>query len=199
MNIEFTDIHKGDEKNFAFYFYNYEVWDVEYKWDDNLNEELEKELKRKDVWLNPRKKLRSNYNGSSLVVDKICNDLIAQKNEILEYFDSYKPDYFKNQWVRGLDHYKKTSKMLVGIFWDQPGFQITPHLDNRHLIIQGIINLTNNESSTQYHSILSWDTVYTAKKERHTGSMFVNGPGMVHSIKNPNKDRYILYASIIDF
>jgi hypothetical protein len=71
------------------------------------------------------------------------------------------------------------------------------HLDNNHIMLQLIVNLTDNDSGTEMYDIVSSDPYHRVTGEKNKGIMFLNGPGALHSIGNINKDRYILYSAVM--
>ena len=102
----------------------------------------------------------------------------------------------RNNWLSNLDYYINESHFKSSIIKDLPGFKMTPHLDNYHVMAQLIINLQDNCTSTKFYSFNSTEPFYVAPTKKYQGIMFLNKPGAVHDIDNITKDRYMLYASI---
>ena len=71
------------------------------------------------------------------------------------------------------------------------------HLDNSHVMLQAVINLSDNETGTELYSVESDKPTYAMTGRRNHGIMFFNGPGTLHGIRNVNKDRHILYYGIM--
>jgi hypothetical protein len=71
------------------------------------------------------------------------------------------------------------------------------HCDNSHIVLQLIVNLTDNDAGTELFDVTSSDPYYTMTGQRNKGIIFLNGAGTLHSIRNINKDRYTLYSAIM--
>lgn len=106
-------------------------------------------------------------------------------------------DLFKQSWYKGTEYYIQHCHTFSVIYHDEPGFEMLAHLDNRHIILQLIINLTDNDSGTELYDITSTEPYLKVTGEKNKGIMFLNGPGALHSIRNINKDRYILYSAVM--
>ena len=85
---------------------------------------------------------------------------------------------------------------MTKLFKDLPGLNMDTHLDNSHIMLQSIINLTDNDVGTELFSIDSDKPIYTMTGKRNRGIMFFNSPGALHRIKNVTKERYIFYSAI---
>jgi len=106
-------------------------------------------------------------------------------------------DYFKKCWYRDVEYYVTHSHTFGVIFHDEPGFEMGIHLDNHHIMLQLVINLTDNDSGTEMYDIVSSEPYHKLTGEKNKGIMFLNSPGALHSIGNINKDRYILYSAVM--
>ena len=106
-------------------------------------------------------------------------------------------NYFKNLWHKDLDYYVNSTKTATVINYDAPGFAMGTHCDNNHIMLQMIVNLTDNDTGTELFDITSPDPYYTMTGQRNKGIMFLNGAGTLHSIRNINKDRYTLYSAVM--
>jgi hypothetical protein len=106
-------------------------------------------------------------------------------------------NYFRKLWTKDHDYYANSTRTATVINYDAPGFSMTPHCDNNHIMLQLIVNLTDNDSGTELLDITSPESYYTMTGQRNKGIMFLNGAGTLHSIRNINKDRYTLYSAIM--
>ena len=75
----------------------------------------------------------------------------------------------------------------------QGGLAMDIHLDNSHVMLQAVINLSDNETGTEMYAVDSTEPTFTMTGKKNHGIMFFNGPGALHGIRNVNKDRHILY------
>jgi hypothetical protein len=71
-----------------------------------------------------------------------------------------------------------------------------PHIDYDNIILENIINLTDNPTGTRFYSIGNTDPHYTASTKKGQGVMFLNTAGALHSIQNNSRDRFILLSMI---
>jgi hypothetical protein len=124
-----------------------------------------------------------------------------QRAEFLGAADQVDTDtgraYFKKLWHKGLDYYVNYARTTTIINHDTPGFAMTPHCDNNHIMLQMIVNLTGSDTGTELFDITSPDPYYTMTGQRNKGIMFLNGAGTLHNIRNINKDRYTLYSAVM--
>jgi hypothetical protein len=105
--------------------------------------------------------------------------------------------YFRKLWPWDLDYYINTTQSATVINYDAPGFAMGAHCDNNHIVLQMIVNLTDNDSGTELFDITSDQPYYTMTGQRNKGIMFLNGAGALHNIRNINKHRYTLYSAIM--
>lgn len=105
--------------------------------------------------------------------------------------------YFRKLWYRDIDYYVDCAKTVTVINYDAPGFATSLHCDNNHIILQMIVNLTDNDTGTELFDITSPEPYYTMTGQRNKGIMFLNGAGTLHNIRNINKDRYTLYSAVM--
>ena len=155
------------------------------------------ELSRNDIWADFRGG-RNIYNCGSSVLDDLCSAIHRKRSELLEYAVNINPRVFRYNWMVDLDHYMQHSELSVMIHRDQPGFVMTPHKDNNSVMIQYVINLANNPSSTQFYNKDLSDTVYCSSTTEFEGVGFLNTPVSAHSIDDIDRTRYILYVKFTD-
>jgi hypothetical protein len=183
--------------------YTQVMWELTIEHD----EDLLPELLRNDIWTIStawnNQQLRSTYNKTSEILNKFRTSFDQQiKQQILKRIWSSPPgdarmgEQLRNSWRFPLDYYIKKSHFTTIIIKDMPGFKMTPHLDNHHVMVQLIINLQDNCTSTKFYPFNSTNPFYVAPTNKYQGIMFLNKPGAVHDIDNITKDRYMLYAVI---
>ena len=104
---------------------------------------------------------------------------------------------FKTKFLQPLSVYKEHTRQFSSIILDQPGFSMTPHMDNHDIIVQCIVNLVqDNETSTAFYNSYSETPVYQAPKKKNHGVMFVNTSGSLHGIQNITHNRWIWYSGV---
>lgn len=197
IELRFPGTHQPDQTHPIYSFYRLTVWDLELRWDQQWQIDIQREVSRDDVWAPGYFPTRCYYTGDDDHILEICNSLASHKDHILAQINQHQPDLFNVRWPRGLDYYKKNSRMQTAVFRDSPGFYIPPHVDNQHIIVQAIVNLVDNgDVGTEFHTVLNPAAWYRTSGIAGLGSMFVNGPGGIHSIKNGSQNRYVLYTTI---
>ena len=72
----------------------------------------------------------------------------------------------------------------VSFIKDNPGFRMGVHTDNRVVVANAIINLTDNSNSTKfYYSVQEpHNVIYEGPKEKRKGVFFLNNEETAHSI-----------------
>lgn len=175
------------------------IWQLSLNSKDLNSAILLPELSRNDIWAEfNRYPLRNIYNCGSSVLDDLCNAIHRKRSELLEYAVNINPRVFRYNWMTDLEHYMQHSELAVMIYRDQPGFAMTPHKDNNSVMIQYVINLANNSSSTQFYNKDLTDTVYSASTTEFEGVGFLNTTVSAHSIDDIDQTRYILYVKFSD-
>ena len=112
-------------------------------------------------------------------------------------FDNSNERYFRRSWYHGGEYYVESAHTLAVLNHDEPGFKMGIHIDNSHIMLQTIINLTDNDSGTELYDIHGVEPYHTMTGEKNKGIMFFNGAGALHSIGNINKNRYTLYSAVM--
>lgn len=164
------------------------------------------DLQQSDIW---RDHTISTINGGR----KQCNaNASTALTKVMQLPDHHRADFiraaaqvdadtgdafFKKLWPRGIDYYINSTYTETVINHDKPGFSMVLHGDNNHIVLQSIINLTDNDSVTDLVDVTSPDPYYTMTGEKNKGIMFLNGSGTLHQVRNINKDRYTLYSAIM--
>ena len=195
--LNFRDTRCPDQLHTRYSFYGYTVWNLELQWDPAWQDNIMQEIAREEIWAPGYFPTRCYYTGNNNNILEICRAMGRYKDRILDLVNQHQPDLFTVRWPRGLEYYKTQSKMQTAVFRDSPGFEIVPHVDNQHIIVQAIINLVNNgDVGTEFHTVFNPTAWYRASGLAGHGSMFANGPGAIHSIKNGEQHRYLLYTTI---
>jgi len=187
-----------DNSTYDVVFWDVELVDVPDCWD---------ELQRSDVWEQApamqgakRHSCLSGHHDSDLL-NQIGQIVQQHREEFIRTAVQADIDldcnYFNKCWYRDVEYYVKHAHTFGVIFHDEPGFEMGIHLDNNHIMLQLIVNLTDNDSGTAMYDIVSPDPYYKLTGEKNKGIIFLNGPGALHSIGNINKDRYILYSAVM--
>lgn len=135
--------------------------------------------------------------------DPVLDHLVAvpaqQQAEFIRLAKGEHGEHVGTRWYRDVEYYVNSIdvKTITTIYRDQEGFRMGLHLDNSHVMLQAVINLSDNETGTELYAVDSDQPVYTMTGQRNRGIMFFNGPGALHGIRNVNKDRHILYYGIM--
>lgn len=183
--------------------YNHLFWEIELIEPVTESNEFQQRLINDNIWeagAASQGALRLTYkSGSDAALDHLVTIPGQHRDMCIRCaLDGDNSDYAKTRWYRGVEYYinDPTVRTITTIYRDRAGFRMGVHLDNSHVMLQAIINLTENETGTDMYALDSEEPVYTMTGKRNHGIMFFNGPGALHGIRNVNKDRYILYYGI---
>lgn len=137
--------------------------------------------------------LRSIYNGSGIVSEFLAQ---SQQEFLLELVSQSR--CFQPRYHMSLDQYRTRTRWFATVLRDQPGFKMAPHLDNNHVMVQMVVNLLqDNKTATEFYHFNETAPCYRAPLKRNCGVIFLNTPGSVHSIVNPNNTRWIFYSGLL--
>ena len=178
------------------HLYSTPIWEIELQSLTLDSSEFESELYNDDNFVvskGHRDNLRSMYNGSGLV-SAFLNE---SKQDFLLDLVSQSP-CFKTRFFKPIDEYRHDTSWFSSVLKDQPKFKMGPHLDNSHVMIQMVVNLMkDNETATEFYYTNEHEPCYQAPLKKNHGIVFLNTPGAVHSIVNPNNTRWIFYGGVL--
>jgi len=183
--------------------YNHLFWEVELDDPATSSADFQDRLLHNDIWqvgIAGQGIKRLTYKqGSDTVLDHLVNLPGQQQQEFVRLAKSEHDEYVRTRWYRDVEYYVNSPdiKTVSTIYRDQAGFEMGIHLDNSHVMLQAVINLSDNETGTELYEIGSTEPTYAMTGQRNRGIMFFNGPGTLHGIRNVNKDRHILYYGLM--
>ena len=171
------------------------IWEIELQSDALDTPEFESSLRDNDNFTvseghnNP---LRCKFTGTGTVTDFLAD---SQKDFLLDLV-SQSP-VFRPRYTLPFGDYQKRTHWLATIFRDQAGFDMAPHIDNSHVMVQMVVNLLqDNETSTEFYQFNDSEPCYRAPLKRNHGVVFLNTPGAMHRIANVDQTRWILYGGL---
>ena len=132
-----------------------------------------------------------------LFYNHIDSKIKSQKNQILEFF--WQEKLFQNIWAgTSLPKLQSITDVFVTLQCFQPGFiGMNPHLDNRRICIQFVVNLIDNSESTEIFSYKNQhQPIIHAPIKKLTGIGFANTAGSIHNIGPVSSKRLTLYFGI---
>jgi hypothetical protein len=144
---------------------------------------------------------RQHYNiTSSGILDefiqKLDNLVFLNFKELLVEENTKK--IFQSRWPISLDQVDDNFFIRTHIFKDPANFSMSKHLDNQRVVANSVINLVDNNSTTEFFNHMDPNKViFSTTGRRNTGVFFLNTPAALHHIKNFNSDRYIVNSSIM--
>lgn len=191
MVLKILNTHQGRPKNDVHSLYEWLFWDVEIVHDYDLSAELQ----RNDIWEHREVKRQFANFEKSLVLKTFFDEFQCLKNQFFNLVSS--EQCFKYRWYKDQDYYADRISMIGEVFKDLPCHVMRPHLDNSHVVLQTIINLVDNPSSTDIYSFDESLPIYRSSRKKNQGITFFNNPGAVHGITNETDDRYILYSALV--
>lgn len=200
MSIRIIKPHYHASKSVVGVNGTYDVlfWEIELDTPLTESDEFKKQLFRNDIWEQAHRANRLCYTTN---MSSILDATVSIPAEHMSQFVQTAANagfLFGTRWYQGAEYYSKhaATHTMTQLFKDLPGFDMDIHLDNSHVMLQSIINLTDNDVGTELFSIDSDKPIYTMSGKRNRGIMFFNSPGALHRIKNVAKERYILYFGI---
>jgi len=137
--------------------------------------------------------------GTDPVLDHVVAIPEHQQQEFIRLAKGKHDAHVRTRWYRDVEYYINDVdiKTVSTIYRDQAGFEMGIHLDNSHVMLQAVVNLSDNETGTELYAVDSNEPKYQMSGQRNHGIMFFNGPGTLHGIRNVNKDRHILYYGVM--
>lgn len=175
-------------------------WSVDLISKDLDNPDLFFELNRPDIWEQwlPFTDLRQQYKtNSSPLIQDLINIISGPKSKEFMYHAFHSnPKVFGYHWPHDLKYYLDKCHVAARILKDYPSFNMGIHRDNNTIIAQYIVNLGNNETSTSFYGLNDTE-IYRAPTEHKKGIGFLNTSASRHAINSVNKERYILYFSLL--
>ena len=183
--------------------YDHLFWEVELVDSATDSEDFQQRLNRDDIWqvgIAGQGIKRLTYRpGSDSVLDHLVSVPGQQQEQFIRLAKGVYNEQVSTRWYRDVEYYVNASNIRTTstIYRDQVDFAMGVHLDNSHVMLQAVINLSDNETGTEMYALDSTEPTYTMTGRRNHGIMFFNGPGALHGIRNVNKDRHILYYGIM--
>lgn len=172
------------------------VWEIEIQSDLINSVEFENDLRNPNNYAIGQahsNALRQEFIGTGAAKNLLAEN---QKEQILDIALNH--PITKPRFNRPRQHYQNHAGWFSMILKDLPGFEMSPHIDNSHVMCHMIVNLLqDNQTSTSFYCIDSPDPVYSAPTKKNHGILFVNTPGALHSIGNVTAERWILYSSVV--
>ena len=183
--------------------YDHLFWEVELVDSDTDGEDFQQRLNRDDIWqvgIAGQGIKRLTYRPESdPVLDHLMRVPEKQQEQFIRLTKGVYNEHVSTRWYKDAEYYVNASNVRTrsAIYRDQVGFAMGIHLDSSHVMLQAVINLSDNETGTEMYTADSTEPTYTMTGRRNHGIMFFNGPGTLHGIRNVNKDRHILYYGIM--
>jgi hypothetical protein len=176
--------------------YPFVVWEVEVQSDILDSPEFESELRNNNnftVSTSHDNNLRSVFTGTGSIADWLAQPQQRLVLDIASQSDCFKPMYYKS-----VDEYAETTVWSASVLQDQPGFKMVPHLDNKHVMVQMVVNLLQDyETATEFYYFNNATPCYRGPLKKNHGVIFLNTPGSVHGIANVNEPRWTLSAGVL--
>jgi hypothetical protein len=176
--------------------YSTPVWEIEIQSNLLNSAEFEAALRCDDNFTVSEchnSSLRSRFKGSGIVADFLA---APQKDFLLDLVT--KSPVFRHRYTMPFDHYQSRTYWFADVLKDQAGFEMMPHIDNSHIVVQMVVNLLqDNNTSTEFYQFNESEPCYCAPLKRNHGVIFLNTPGAIHRIANVDQTRWILYCGLV--
>lgn len=176
------------------------IWEMSLSSSDLNSEELISELNREDIWVSSNRgnNLRYHYvNGSNVLLDSLIQSFKKFRQQLIDLtFDTNK-QVASQSWFMPKDHYLKHCHIDPIIYKDMPGYKMSVHKDNSHIMLQTLFNLSENGSmGTEFFNSNETESFYKASGNKCKGVGFLNTGESAHIIRDVTAIRYILYVAV---
>jgi hypothetical protein len=129
-------------------------------------------------------------------IKKLDNLIFLKLKELIVAEDIKK--IFQPRWPISLDQIDNNFFIRTHIFKDPANFSMGKHLDNQRVVANSIINLCDNDSTTEFFDYTDPSTaIFSTTGTKNKGVLFLNTPAALHHIKNFNSTRYTANSSIM--
>ena len=124
------------------------------------------------------------------------DDLFSEPSNLIKLYQNY--PYDKEKYKLPSDYFKKYLGIGFSLIRDNTTFELVPHVDNRFVFGNILINLSDNIDSTFfYRNFQDKEVIYKAPNKKGKGVFFINSEETFHSIEVTQIDtRYILFGQL---
>jgi hypothetical protein len=176
------------------------IWEMSLSSNDLNSEELLTELNREDIWAlaNRGSNLRYQYiNGSSVLLDSLNQSFKKFRPQLIDLMFDTNKQVASQAWFMPKDHYLKNCHIDPIIYKDMPGYKMSVHKDNSHIMLQTLFNLSENGSmGTEFFNSNETESFYKGSGGKCKGVCFLNVGESAHIIRDITDVRYILYVAV---
>ena len=125
------------------------------------------------------------------------DELFSESSNFNKLYQNY--PYDKEKYKLPSDYFKKYLGIGFSLIKDNTTFNLQPHVDNRFVFGNILINLNNNIDSTFfYKNYQDKEVVYKAPQNRGEGVFFINSEETFHSIDITQTDtRYMMFVQLL--
>lgn len=136
--------------------------------------------------------------GQQREIDKFYKDFLNCKNDII--LKLLETDTQTRYHRRDFDKIINNLRLSIFPIIDKKGYNLGWHLDHRLIFANGIFNVMDNDSHTEFSIANNGDTLYhTMSGEKNVGTFWLSTENNWHRVKEITKDRYIIAFSFSFF
>lgn len=176
------------------------IWEMNLSSVDLDNESFLNELNREDIWdsINRGNGLRYQYiNGSSELLDNLNQSFKKLRPQLIDLMFDTNKTVASQAWFMPKEHYFKHCHIDPIIYKDIPGYKMSVHKDNAHIMLQTLFNLSDNGSmGTEFFNSNESNSFYKSSGKKNQGVGFLNTGESAHIIRDITDTRYILYVAV---
>lgn len=176
------------------------IWEMNLSSVDLDNESFLNELYREDIWtsINRGNGLRYEYTkGSSTLFDSLIDNFKKLRPQLIDLIFDTNKSVASQSWFMPKEHYFKYCHIDPTIYKDIPGYKMSVHKDNSHIMLQTLFNLSeNNNMGTEFLNSNESNSFYKSSGKKNQGVGFLNIGESAHIIRDITDIRYILYAAV---
>jgi hypothetical protein len=135
-----------------------------------------------------------NEYGQGKEIDQFCKDFTIFKKDIVLKLLSLDnlTRYHKIDSDKLIDNLKISMFPLI----DKPGYNMGWHLDHRLIFANGILNVTDNESNTEFSNSEDGAISHTMSGTANIGTFWLSTEKSWHKVTEITRDRYVIAFSL---
>ena len=150
--------------------------------------DMQGDTKRKYVF-------NANWGSASASLNRLHNTFQKNKNLIIDKL----LESDNNHWYMSFHRNKLYENLKLSV-WpqiDQTGFQMGWHLDHRLIFANGVLNISENESNTDFSIDCTENSIYyTLPGSAGTGVFWLATENNHHRVRPFTRDRYIIMFTL---
>lgn len=122
------------------------------------------------------------------------NSITISKTPFRQIFNTLLSMDTRNRWITADDTFFDSCLLYTDLVVDMPGFKLDWHIDNRAVVVQGVINITKNDKGTKFRMLDG--AVIEGSGKRCEGTFWLNTENSIHGVSSVGKPRVVLLCTV---